>query len=691
METEGPLLQFAPLQSFVSPSFWHKLTEIKIDFDRLNDEPKSICGYYSPRQAKSCLLEVDCTAFNSNFKEPKFCFKAYGTIYNKNTLEKFKETDKTSLLQQEGSKLLEEFRTDTILKDPSRLARFFILSFADLKNYNYYYWFGFPSPLTSTLKLMNPVVKLRDIPEKGSLIQEAFAMRGAECAGNFFILSVNKDNKNCFTLKEFVNKFKSLPEGGIKDLYFCFADNSEYVEPSWVMRVYVAFLLYKCPFLLQQKLQFVGVRYDRDMNWNESQIWQVKQSIEADDYLKEFNNENVKFVGWELNRNRKLQPRMISMKASMDPTILAENSVNLNLKLMKWRLLPDLNLNILATTKCLLFGAGTLGCAVARTLLGWGFKRITFVDSGKVSFSNPVRQYLYTHQDACKDNIMKSTIAAERIKEINPSVNSSGYVLNIPMPGHPIGERLKEQTIKDLSKLKDLAQQHDAFFLLTDSRESRWLPTLLGTAYQKIVINAALGFDSYLVQRHGSTKRAEKIGDSATEVQVDNLRCIKGEDLGCYFCNDVTAPGNSLKDRTLDQQCTVTRPGVSNIAASYAVELLVSLLQQPLKELSPAYYATTKGANGNTSDIPEGLLGVIPHSIRGSLFNYENILPATRKFTQCIACSEKVVGAFQAEGDIFLFKVFQTSTYLADLTDISKFGEINNEVIDLESDLELSD
>jgi ubiquitin-like modifier-activating enzyme ATG7 len=95
-----------------------------------------------------------------------------------------------------------------------------------------------------------------------------------------------------------------------------------------------------------------------------------------------------------------------------------------------------------------------------------------------------------------------------------------------------------ETSRETLSKLEDLINSHDVVFLLLDSREARWLPTLLCAALSKIAINAALGFDTYTVQRHGT----RDVLDSTTpNLAAQNLL---GQDLGCYFCNDVTQPGN---------------------------------------------------------------------------------------------------------------------------------------------------
>lgn len=64
--------------------------------------------------------------------------------------------------------------------------------------------------------------------------------------------------------------------------------------------------------------------------------------------------------------------------------------------------------------------------------------------------------------------------------------NTAGAVLSVPMPGHRVGESMLEQVQRDVITLEKLVETHDALFLLMDSRESRWLPTLLGAAHNKV-------------------------------------------------------------------------------------------------------------------------------------------------------------------------------------------------------------
>lgn len=74
-------------------------------------------------------------------------------------------------------------------------------------------------------------------------------------------------------------------------------------------------------------------------------------------------------VGWEKNAQGKVTARYINLSNMMDPVKLMNASVDLNLKLMQWRLMPSLQLDKISQSKCLLLGSGTLGCNVARSLM----------------------------------------------------------------------------------------------------------------------------------------------------------------------------------------------------------------------------------------------------------------------------------------------------------------------------------
>lgn len=74
---------------------------------------------------------------------------------------------------------------------------------------------------------------------------------------------------------------------------------------------------------------------------------------------------------------------------------------------------------------------------MARTLMGWGIKNLSLLDSGRVSFSNPVRQSLYEFEDCLEGGKGKAECASEHLTKIFPSMNPESYDFAIPMPGHP--------------------------------------------------------------------------------------------------------------------------------------------------------------------------------------------------------------------------------------------------------------
>lgn len=351
-----------------------------------------------------------------------------------------------------------------------------------MKKYNFYYWFAFPASIDPVLHENLPSNLISNIfsAKEVSQLNENYNNLTDQRLAAFFICNASFDIQFLKDVLKHDDPFINLNDANLDSTYFCFSDPSEYDNPGWPLRNFILMLLKLCPILIGKQIKVISIRLDERRTLSPSIMFTIDLQ-NAESVMKD----DVKWTGWERNNQGKLLPKAALMGDSMDPVKLSDHFSSLNLKLMKWRLLPNLDLDAIKAQKCLLFGAGTLGCAIARNLLSWGVNDITFIDYGNVGFSNPVRQYLFTHDDAIHHKA-KATTAADRLKEILPSINATGYVLQVPMPGHSISDSMRPKTIENLKLITSLIQDHDVLFLVTDSRESRWLPTLLGAFFRKV-------------------------------------------------------------------------------------------------------------------------------------------------------------------------------------------------------------
>ncbi|KAL8871563.1 MAG: hypothetical protein Q9174_002635, partial [Haloplaca sp. 1 TL-2023] len=613
----------------------------------------------------------------------------------------------------------------TVYSCPSLLASFVLLSFADLKKYKFTYLFGFPAlhsePVwkevignrqeTGEAELGEPRISLSST-ESIALVESvqtwryrvdprqygfflAKKVRASNAVGAHDLNTAEDEPQSRTTTPEaspygldyswVIGSLATYEDGFLADVnaadqYICFADPSTYQEyPGWMLRNLLVLVRKRWGLDKVQILCYRDIQSRREdarsivLNLTvdaRKEITPIATNVGSDESMP-------KVSGWERSSNGKISSKIANLGEYMNPQryeycdissqlltphSLADQAVDLNLKLIKWRIAPRLDLDIVKNTKCLLLGAGTLGSYVARNLMGWGVRKITFVDNGSVSFSNPVRQPLFHFQDCLKGGAKKGPRAAQALKEIYPGVDAEGHVLSVPMAGHPI---LDEPGVRnDYDQLTQLIEAHDAIFLLMDTRESRWLPTVMGKSTDKIVMNAALGFDSFVVMRHGMDSNE-----------------LPDQGLGCYFCSDVVAPADSVADRTLDQQCTVTRPGVAAIASALLVEVFVSVLQHPLRGQAPA-------PTSPVEDRGEHPLGVVPHQIRGYLSNFQNLVIKGNSYDCCSACSPRVIGAYKADGWQFVKRALNQKDYVEELSGLARVHQAAEEAL---ADIEISD
>ena len=647
-------------------SFWFKLQELKLKVWKLNEDDINIYLTLPDIKLHTSDNQITLGILNEkSFNEPDNEYNSVrGILRNFNTFEKLVESNKKLLLKNSMNSMLSSSILDTNstsdMGNRSIMMQSFILyTFVDLKKHIFHYILAFPTikmepkPLLSSFDFFTLNINNGEVASSKSMdkLHHVYTSLDHYCKCNGLyslnepLLVQTKDDLDSLAcilpltidhLCEYVKNSRNIT---------MYCPNFIQSKMDQTLPVYVENLISLCR-IYTSNIAFTMTLFmlRPDMHG----LHEYNIAVPASNWVKLASKQpiedilnNSKVTGWV---SKKIHS--INLQPLLSVESIANQSAMLNVELMKWRMLPELDLSKLKSLKALLIGSGTLGCHISRQLLMWGVRSITLVDRGTVSVSNPVRQTLFTHADttAAYPGCIKSIAAAHNLGQILPGVNAIGVELNIRMPGHAVQPEDVENCTRDVNKLEELIQSHDIVFLLTDSREARWLPTLLCTVHKVPAITTALGFHSWLVMRHGIP------GQNAQR-------------LGCYFCNDVVAPVDSMTARTIDQQCTVTRPGVSGIASAVAVELLASLLNHPDQFNAPTHKHNEEVVTA---------LGCIPHQIRGCVAEFTTSKLTGTAYSKCVACSDNVVNAFRTNRMDFIIKCLNDPQYIEEISGIAE-------------------
>jgi ubiquitin-like modifier-activating enzyme ATG7 len=622
-------LKYTKKNLHIQQSFWFKLEDYKLNTWGLQ-MPEILLKTKIHDQTNFMILDEN--SYNDINLEEQNIMQI--NLINYNTMNQLCTIDRKQIIKNICLKKIDNikrYKFDDLYNGVIRV-------YTDIKNHIFHYCVGFPE-----IKIKSPIYIKNKYSTQNIFNDDEFNLIMAHLNNNKLVPHIVSKNTNGLICLELINETNIIKIND-PDTMIVINNNYDIIHDNSINIIWKD-ILFGLRILNPQmtELKIISIKE----NLIKSTIYECYFDKLKIDINNINDNDPIDYIGWTDSKIH-----IINLNNQINPEKIIESASNMNLSLMKWRMEPNLNLEKFKNIKVLLLGAGTLGCNIARSLIQWGVRNITFIDKGRVSYSNPVRQTLFEMNDCdITKNNYKSIVACDALKRILPTCNANGIVLNIRMPGHKIDDI--DNAKKEIVELENYILNHDVIFLLTDSRESRWLPTVLANAHNKPIINTALGFDSYVVMRHGLPSQQEK------------------SRLGCYFCSDVIAPIDSLSSASLDQQCTVTRPGVSMIASAISIELFASLLNHDL-------FFNCENNDGS-------ILGKIPHQIRGSVKTFENYLLCGLQYNKCIACSKFILEQYKKNGLNFIIKCINEPLYMEEITGLKQEKDFDmNDIINFD-------
>lgn len=299
----------------ISTLFWKSLAHKKLNEFQKGRIDLPIKAFYIQNPTKNSQLFFSTESFESevssvaelgsNFKELK------GLLLLCDTIEEFKGLDR-------AAEALKVAAHNFNSEQAAEIHHFIVFAFADVKKFKFYHQIAYPVQL---------------------FVSDQITWKPSEQV----LGSTANGDRNAFRV-DFERRFILFND-------FSIVPN----VPGWPLR----------QLLVNLSQKFAGEEFSVICVRSNESSFSLKVKLPQNISLSGL-------TGWEKSPSdpsKVASVRITDISALIDPIQLAKQAGELNLKLMKWRLVPDLDLDIVSRTSCLLVGSGTLGCNILRILL----------------------------------------------------------------------------------------------------------------------------------------------------------------------------------------------------------------------------------------------------------------------------------------------------------------------------------